>query len=173
MTSLLSVTQSPNTSSRPCDKVVLQDLKSPGFLGCLSCKLIAIRCTNFTPPSFSSAISNTEFSEFQLFASLLIFMPKFCLLTYLNILRHDFQFFNTQRLSELYEKEVRCLMVGYASGFPRISFIDIFVCAFLFGILIFRFISANAPEESIKRHNRSGRAWRYNSFFLLKEFFSL
>jgi hypothetical protein len=28
------------------------------------------------------------------------------------VFRHDFQFFNTQRLSELYEKEVRYLMVG-------------------------------------------------------------
>jgi len=30
------------------------------------------------------------------------------------VFRHDFQFFNTQRLSELYEKEVRYLMVGDA-----------------------------------------------------------
>lgn len=30
----------------------------------------------------------------------------------LLIFRHDFQFFNTQRLNELYEKEVRNQMVG-------------------------------------------------------------
>nr|GMD90895.1 ISWI chromatin-remodeling complex ATPase CHR11 [Ipomoea batatas] len=31
---------------------------------------------------------------------------------------HDFQFFNTQRLSELFEKEVRSLMVGHDVGEP-------------------------------------------------------
>ncbi|GER31391.1 chromatin-remodeling protein 11, partial [Striga asiatica] len=42
-------------------------------------------------------------------------MPQFITklsasLTFLVVYRHDFQFFNTQRLSELYEKEVRYLM---------------------------------------------------------------
>nr|GMD90890.1 putative chromatin-remodeling complex ATPase chain [Ipomoea batatas] len=39
-----------------------------------------------------------------------------CQLTNKIIFLHGFQFFNTQRLSELFEKEVRSLMVGHGSS---------------------------------------------------------
>lgn len=42
----------------------------------------------------------------------------------LYFLRHDFQFFNTQRLSELYEKEVRYLMVGVQAHTFELPFYD-------------------------------------------------
>lgn len=43
--------------------------------------------------------------------ALLPFIFNISYLSRLFVSRHDFQFFNTQRLSELYEKEVRYLMV--------------------------------------------------------------
>lgn len=50
--------------------------------------------------------------------------------------RHDFQFFNTQRLSELYEKEVRYLMVSYL------------ICSLLLGLLFFsQYFSAGDPSD--------------------------
>jgi hypothetical protein len=74
------------------------------------------------------------------------------------VFRHDFQFFNTQRLSELYEKEVRHLMVG--------AFIDntsFNLCPYLFVLfevlvlltyLVSCYkISASTSKESTERYN--------------------
>jgi hypothetical protein len=75
------------------------------------------------------------------------------------VFRHDFQFFNTQRLSELYEKEVRHLMVG--------AFIDntsFNLCPYclvvLFEVLVLLTylvscykISASTSKESTERYN--------------------
>ena len=86
---LLIVTQSLNTSSKHCVKVVLLSQKSPVFPGCLNCNLLMKQCFLFN-------------------IVLLFWLRVFNSVAF----RHDFQFFNTQRLSELYEKEVRYLMVG-------------------------------------------------------------
>lgn len=81
------VTPNPNTSSKQCAKVVQLDQESLEFLACPSCKY------------FLKLVSQTGVPVLKLCYSVFHF-------------RHDFQFFNTQRLSELYEKEVRYLMVG-------------------------------------------------------------
>lgn len=77
-------------SSKLCAKVVQQNPKNHESLACLSCMSFLIPLGLF------------------LFAH---FTHKILLTCAVLLFRHDFQFFNTQRLSELYEKEVRYLMV--------------------------------------------------------------
>lgn len=98
------VTQNLNTSSKQCAKVALQGQKNLEFPACLSCKHLLI-----------SFLIDTCYC--------------FCILKYVVFVRHDFQFFNNQRLSELYEKEVRYLMVGIILGF-----FFFFFCLFVFYI---------------------------------------
>ncbi|KAF5738682.1 Chromatin remodeling complex subunit [Tripterygium wilfordii] len=53
------------------------------------------------PQLYALSVINCLWTGFALFSFLILSF---------NVPRHDFQFFNTQRLSELYEKEVRYLM---------------------------------------------------------------
>ena len=84
-----SATLNLNTLSKHCDKVLQLNLKSLEFRACPSCK--------YLNKHYSASVNCLSLS------GNLISCPSH---------RHDFQFFNTQRLTELYEKEVRYLMVG-------------------------------------------------------------
>lgn len=99
------------------------------------------------------------------------FFQSVCLVRYVAIkllpfCRHDFQFFNTQRLSELYEKEVRYLMVCILYRLLCFCSCLSLGVGLRYFILIYPFIeiSANTSEESNKGLNWCWWTWRYYSF---------
>ncbi|KAM7467073.1 hypothetical protein LguiB_014635 [Lonicera macranthoides] len=88
------ITRNRNTSSKQCAKVVRLGKKSLEFLACPSCMPSLNSLAAFLISPFCGANPSSHVSV-------------------LNFFRHDFQFFNTQRLTELYEKEVRHLMQAH------------------------------------------------------------
>lgn len=95
LSTVSSATLNLNTLSKRCGKMVQLNLKSLEFRACPSCEYLN---------ALHSALLNC------LFLLLMVFYPRS--LISCTSCRHDFQFFNIHRLTELYEKEVRYLMVG-------------------------------------------------------------
>lgn len=66
--------------------------------------------------------------------------------------RHDFQFFNTQRLSELYEKEVRYLMVSVRFLSVPTLIACVYYSAFL--LALFFLLSLNWMAQQTHQKNQ-------------------
>lgn len=99
----------------------------------------------------------------------IVLFVDFYVLTCVALFRHDFQFFNTQRLSELYEKEVRHLMVG-ASATLKISFSGqstnhIFIHLFIYFVPQ-QANQKNQGKDAIEVDEREGIFIFYNIFFI-------
>jgi hypothetical protein len=92
--SLNVVTLNLSILSKRFVRVHHQSLGNHEFLECHTCKCLA--CENIAD---CTTVHNMASSIFAL------------------CVRHDFQFFNNQRLNELYEKEVRYLMVIFLARF--------------------------------------------------------